>query len=126
MAVTVETTILHDGPRNTVVHLNLTAAGAGDLPATVAVDVSALAPSAVGAKVKRAQWAVSEGVVNITYDNWPDDDLPLLAMSGQGAVDWCSIGGAPNKGVAPTGDLMVSTAGFGGAASVSLELRKKL
>jgi hypothetical protein len=127
MAVSQTVRVLHDGIKNLVVQVNLSATEAGDMPATAIVDVSALSPKARSVKVSKATWASQAGDMRLFWDNYGADDEPVILMTGQGCMDYGSIGGMPNKAEAPTGDLMLSTNGFvgGSSASVLLELKKK-
>ena len=52
MALTATFQTLHDGMRNAVVQVNLTADSVGDINPTIAVDVSAMTPPAKSVKVK--------------------------------------------------------------------------
>jgi hypothetical protein len=126
MAVTATFQTLHDGMRNAVVQVNLTADSVGDINPTIAVDVSAMTPPAKSVKIKRASWTVEGGTVHLLWDGYAED-APALLMAGQGVMDYCGIGGMPSQGV-PPGDLLLKTSGFtaGSTATIELELRKKL
>jgi hypothetical protein len=125
MAVTSSFSVIHDGVRNAVVQINLSADAVGDLNPTVAVDVSEMTPPASSVKVERASWSVEDGTVHLIWDGYAED-APAILMSGQGVMDYCKIGGMPSQGV-PPGDLLIKTSGFmaGSTGTVQLELRKK-
>jgi hypothetical protein len=127
MAVSQTVRVLHDGIKNLVVQVNLSADVAGDMSPTAIVDVSALSPKARSVKVNKATWSSQGGDVRLFWDNYGADDEPVILMTGQGSMDYCSIGGMPNKGEAPNGDMLMSTNGFtaGSSATVLLELKKK-
>lgn len=125
MAVTATFQTLHDGMRNAVVQINLSADSVGDMNSTIAVDVSAMTPPAKSVKIKRASWTVEGGTVALLWDGYAED-APAILMAGQGVMDYCSSGGMPSQGV-PPGDILMKTSGFtaGSTGTVHLELRKK-
>ena len=112
---------LHNGARNAVIQCTGVSDGSGNEDHVLKVDVSALGASAVA--VRKIGYDVAGGLVKLSWDDLTPVDFAML--SNQGEMDYSHIGGMQNGG--STGDILLSTAGFGlnSSYTVTFELVKK-
>jgi hypothetical protein len=111
MANTVTTQTLLDGDRNLVILLT-GLLDTSDEARTIKVDVSSYAPAPTKLRVDKLQYSISgELVVLLDWD--ADTDVRFAALSGQGELEACEIGGLTNNaGAGVTGDIYLTTANW--------------
>lgn len=127
----VTTRIIHDGPRNCIVLLTGRSDGSGPAETNVRkVDVSELQPPCDSVKVVKAQYDVSFGLVELSWD--AQTPKTFLLLDGMDTFDFCKNGGLTNDLVSAgddsaTGDILLSTRGFEADSiySIRLEMVKK-
>lgn len=128
MTINATSQIVYDGLRNVTV--KLTGRGDGqDGPETYAVkvDVSELNPPCSRVKIEKLTYAVSYGVVKLSWDGNPaPTDFEML--DGEGKFDYTRAGGLQNMELeSSNGDILLSTLGFdlNSTYSILLEMVKK-
>ena len=112
MANTVTTQTLVDGDRNLVILLT-GLLDTSDEARNVKVDVSAYAPSPVKVRVDKIQYSTSDGL-HIVLDWDATTDVRFAVITGQGEIEAKCIGGLTNNaGAGVTGDIYLTTVGWG-------------
>lgn len=126
MAIEVTSEILHDGARNVVMQFTGRSDGAGQEAGVVKVDVSELQPPPETVKVERVEYAVTGGIVKLS---WAANSAVVFAvLSGQGEFDYCNIDGMVNSaGEGRNGDILLTTEDFelNSAYTIKLDMVKK-
>ena len=127
MAIATRSQVLHDGAVSLVMQITGISDGGGSDVETnvVKVDCSELNPPCDELKIVSADYDVNEGVVSLAWDAMSPE--PFAHLSGQGPLDFTSTMGLHNPEEPTTGDLLLSTHGFGlnSAYSITLRMRKK-
>jgi hypothetical protein len=112
MSINATTQIVYDGTRNAIIKcIGICDGTDGNEANVVKVDVSELMPAGGRVKIKRIQYDVSYGVVQLSWDAAPP--VPIDYLDGEGERDYCSVDGLLNP-VDETGygDILLSTLGF--------------
>ena len=129
MAMTTTEQILYDGARNLVMEFTGRHDGAGGQETEVVkVDVSALVPPARLVSIRSIEYDVSGGTVKLLWGH-ATSPVEFLLLSTANILSYHRISGLPNgAGPDATGDILLSTIGFGNgsAYSLKLEMLKKL
>lgn len=121
MAVTTTSQILHDGVRNVVMQFTGIADGAGGETNVVKVDVSELNPPARFVSIRRVQYTVVGGILQLLWG--ADTPVPFLNLEGHDEFDYSRITAMKNGGGdTANGDILFSTLGFDAGASYSVTL----
>lgn len=114
--------ILHDGARNCHVLLTGRADGGIDETHVVKVDLAALQPAPTRVKVCAIAYDVQGGVVELAWQ--ADDPVAFAQLEGHDEIAFPETGGIWNNAANNvTGNILLSTRGFGGGASYSIVLK---
>lgn len=124
MADAVDSRVVQNGQRYYVVHLQNNSDGTGE-SAVTKVDISALtAPGGATCTytaIDRIVGNVWGGEVQLLWDHTTDDEIALL--SGAISLDWSHEGGLVDpKSTGGTGDILLTTNGFGASSGYDLTL----
>lgn len=127
MAIIATTQVLHDGARNVVVQLNGHndgGSGGDNEKNVVKVSASELTPPpGRQLKVRKVTYDVQGGTVVLSWGG--DEPVPFLHASQPGEVDHSLTGGIGNPNAGDntvSGDIVLSTKGFGAGSSYSIRL----
>ena len=127
MAIATTSQVLHDGSVSVVMQITGISDGGGSDVETnaIKVDCSELRPPCDELKLVTANYDVTGGVVSLSWDGMTPE--PFAHLTGPGELDFTSVMGLHNPQAPTTGDLLLSTKGFGAnsAYSLTLRLRKK-
>ena len=127
MAITATTQILYDGLRNCIMQFTGVGDGSGDETNALKVDCAALNPPCVAVAIKKIDYDVGYGVVEMLWD--AAIPVPFLELTESGfPLDYKRINGITNGGGSySTGNVLFSTKGFelGSTYSIVLHMRKK-
>ena len=127
MAITTTAQVLYDGLRNVTMQFTGTGDGGGDEINALKVDCSALNPPCKSVAIKRIDYDVGYGVVEMLWD--ADIPVPFLELTESGfPLDYKRINGLVNGGgPSANGNILFSTKGFElkSTYSIVLEMRKK-
>ena len=126
MTITTTSQIVHQGPRNLVMHLTGICDGTGEENKVVKINVATLVPRCDEVKIMRIEGNVAYGVVELFWDALVP--VKCLELSDNIDFDYTRSGGLGNNaGGGKTGNLLLSTVGFelNSTYSLHLELRKK-
>lgn len=127
MAVDVTSQVSHDGIKNAVMQFTGHSADGSNETEAIKVDVSEMTPPCARVSPIKIDYNITgPGSIILLWGGDPAHEK-FLVLSGQGEIDYQSIGGLPNKIGAPTGDILLSTDGFdlGSAYSLTLTMKKK-
>ena len=124
MADTVNSTVIIDGDRNYVIHMDNVSDGTGE-SAVTKIDISTLTlsdgtvPSML--KLMEVQYAIQGFTyVQLLWDATTDDEIVTLP-TGSGVISFDGIGGkADPQSTGTTGDVMLTTAGAASGASYDI------
>lgn len=118
MADAVNTQTIENGPRNLVMKFTNISDGTGE-SAVVKVDASTFAPAlTTSLKVKKIEYNVTGGAVNLLWD--ATTDVPFAYLTGYGCIDLEDTQGIVNSaGSGVTGDILFTTSGFNAANGTS-------
>jgi len=112
MANTVTIQTLVDGDRNLVILLT-GLLDTSDEARNVKVDVSTLVPAPTRVRVDKIQYATSDGL-HIVLDWDATTDIRFAVITGQGEIEAKCFGGLQdNSGAGRTGDIYLTTVGWG-------------
>jgi hypothetical protein len=127
MAIATTTQTLHDGNVSVVMQITgLSDGGGADAETNVVkIDCSELTPPCDELKLVTATYDVTGGVVSLSWDGMTP--APFAHLTGPGELDYTSVMGLANPQAPTSGDLLLSTKGFGAnsAYSITLRMRKK-
>jgi len=116
------TQVLHDGARNCHVLLTGRTDGGADETRVVKVDLADLRPRPTRVKVRSISYDVQGGVVELAWQ--ADDPVAFAQLEGHDTIDFPETGGIWNNGVNnATGNILLTTRGFGGGASYNIVLK---
>lgn len=117
------TQVLHDGSRNCIVLLTgHTDGGNADEEGVVKVDLSQLAPRPTRVKVRSINYDVQGGVVELAWQ--ADDPVAFAQLEGHDQLAFPETGGIWNNAANNvTGNILLTTRGFGGGSSYSIALK---
>jgi hypothetical protein len=123
MAMTTTNQILHDGARNLVMQFTGTHDGSGGQESEVVkVDVSALSPPAEKVHIRYLEFTIEGGSVALLWGH-ALTAVPFLVLTGHNTFDYSRISGLPNgAGDGATGDILLSTTGFGNGSAYTLKI----
>lgn len=126
MADTVNTQILLDGPRHTIVKVSALSDGTG-LSNSQILDLSALSPPPDKLVIEEVWFAV-QGYEAVLLETDRTTDHVFVRCSGDGYFDFREYGGVVDKGTGDTGDLLMTTVGTPVANDtfdITVKVRKK-
>jgi len=112
-----EVNVIVDGPRNTVVEVNIEVDGA-NLPLQNLVDMTKLSgalPNVAAYKycrVDRIEYDVEDSMAVYLYWEGALNNAILWRLAGRGRIPTMNFGGIQNTAVNPTGNILVSTRGW--------------
>lgn len=131
MANVITRTVLHDGPRNLILLINIDGDASGEEVATVLVDRQTYAPiDGTELVVEKVQGMLRGFVATLLFDATADLAFVHLPDTEMFDFDWEDIGGvSSNKaGAGATGDILITTTGLAtdaaDAATFILQMRK--
>lgn len=127
MANTITTRTLHDGERNTVLHIAITGDGTGEESSTALVDVSTLSGTPDEVKIHAITANLTGFSVALEW-NATANELAYPLSEGDSFTDFEHYGGLINNaGTGKNGDIDFTTSGLGSGdkGTIILELRKK-
>ncbi len=127
MAVTTTSQVLFDGLHRVIMQFTGTGDGAGDETNVTKVDCSALNPPCASVAIRRIDYDVGYGVVELLWDAAIPQPFLELTESGY-PVDYRNIRGLPNGGgLGANGNILFSTKGFelNSTYTIKLEMYKK-
>ena len=121
MTISTTSQILHDGARNLVMRFTGIADGPGQETGVTKVDVSTLSPPCASVMVKKIDYVISSGVVDLAWD--ADVPINFASLSGPGVTDLTGTQGIPdNVDIPRNGNIILSTRGFDLDSSYTLTL----
>lgn len=126
MAVQTTSQVLYDGNKNVVMQFTGICDGLGDETAAVKVHMADLSPVPLSVKVRRIQYNVNGGLVQLLWA--ATENKPFLTVTGYDEIEYDKINGMVNGGGdTANGDILFSTLGFdmGSTYSITLEMIKK-
>ena len=124
MADAVNSTVIIDGDRNYVIHMDNVSDGTGE-SAVKKIDISTLTLSdgtvPTMLKLMEVQYAIQGFTyVQLLWDATTDDEIVTLP-TGSGVISFDGIGGkADPQSTGTTGDVMLTTAGAASGASYDI------
>ncbi len=125
MADVVTSKILHDGPRNVIVKLTCLSDGTGETAVTK-VNVLDLVKVPSRLTVEKIEYDISGMQTTLLWEGTPNVVIATLS-TGQGVMNWESIGGLTMMGAGATGNILLTSisAGNNDSYAIILHLRKK-
>lgn len=116
------TQVLHDGSRNCIMLLTGRADGSADEEGVVKVNLSQLAPRPTRVKMRSINYNVQGGVVELAWQ--ADDPIAFAQLEGQAELAFPETGGIWNNAANNvTGNILLTTRGFGGGSSYCIALK---
>lgn len=129
MAVNATTQVVYDGLRLVVMQFTGTGDGSGDETNVVKVDCTALNPPCKAVAVRRIDYDVGYGVVEMLWEDAMGQHVPFAELTEAGGpIDYGRTRSLPNGGPdTATGNILISTKGFelNSTYTIKLEMRKK-
>lgn len=116
MANTITKTVLIDGRRNIVVHVNVVGDGSGDEAGSLLIDRSTFDPiDGTELVVDRIQGHLTGFSARLLFDATTDLEIAQLPDGQPHRYSWCDAGGfSSNKsGPGANGDILIATTGLG-------------